>query len=118
MTVRQLDPVTGDIVTSGVQFISGAEEVAQTVRTRLNLFLGEYFRDITDGTPWFEQVLGKGSSLATKEAVIKNRIVRTENVTRLTSFDTDFDIATRVYIVTTGILTPFGETQITITGGV
>lgn len=118
MTVRRLDPETGDIATSGQQFLTEVEEIAQTVRTRLNLFLGEVFRDITDGTPWFEQILGKGSSLEGKEAAIKNRIIRTEGVIQLTKFDTDFDINTRKYTVTAGILTAFGETDIIITGGV
>lgn len=113
MTVRRLDPDTGDIATSGQQFLTGVEEIAQTVETRLRLFLAEYFRDITDGTPWFEQILGKGSSLDAKEAAIKNRILRTDGVIRLTKFNTDFDIDTRKYTVTAGILTSFGETDIT-----
>ncbi len=118
MTVRAIDPTTGDIVTSGQQFITGVDEIAQTVTTRLRLFLGEYFRDVTDGTPWFEQILGKGSSLQAKEAALKNRIVQTDGVIRLTSFSTDFDIATRNYVVSAGILTAFGETQINVTGGI
>lgn len=117
MTVRVLDPVTGDIVTSGVQFTSGVDEVAQTVKTRLHLFYGEYFRDITDGTPWWEVILGKGGSLSSKEAAIKNRIVRTEGVVRLTSFSTTFDINTRVYTINAGILTVYGETELTVTNG-
>lgn len=118
MTVRALDPVTGGIVTSGVQFLTGVEEIAQTIETRLALFLGEYFRDITDGTPWFEQILGKGSSLEGKEAAIKNRIIRTEGVVQLTSFNTDFDIPTRAYTVSASVLTIYGETTININGGV
>ena len=115
MTVRRLDPDTGDIATSGQQFLTGVEEIAQTVETRLRLFLAEFFRDVTDGTPWFEQILGKGSSLEAKEAAIKNRILRTEGVIRLTKFSTEFDIDTRKYTITAGILTSFGETEI-ITG--
>lgn len=118
MTVRRLDPDTGDIATSGQQFLTGVDEIAQTVKTRLQLFLGEYFRDITDGTPWFEQILGKGSSLEGKEAAIKNRIIRTDGVIQLTKFDTDFDIDTRKYTISAGILTSFGQTDITISGGV
>lgn len=114
MTVRLLQ-ADGDITTSGQQFISGIEEVAQTVKTRLRLFLAEYFRDVTDGTPWFEQILGKEGSLASKEAAIKNRIVRTEGVKQLVSFSTDFEIGTRTYTVQAGILTEFGTTQIIVT---
>lgn len=114
MTVRLLD-ANGDISTSGRQFTDEINEVTQTVTTRLRLFLGEYFRDVTDGTPWFEQILGKGSSLEGKEAAIKNRIIRTDGVTRLISFSTDFDIGTRTYTVNAGILTPYGNTQIIVT---
>ena len=115
MTVRALDPETGDIVTSGEQFIDGAAEIGQTVKTRLRLFLGEYFRDVTDGTPWWESILGKEGTLSSKEAIIKNRIVRTDGVIQLLSFETDFDISTRVYTVSAGILTQYGETSITVT---
>ena len=114
MTVRLLDE-NGDIVTSGVQFTSAVEEVAQTVKTRLRLFKGENFRDITDGTPWWESILGKEGTLSSKEAIIKNRIIRTDGVIRLVSFSTDFDIATRVYTVNAGILTEYGTTELTVT---
>jgi len=113
MTVRLLDEY-GDIVTSGVQFTGGAVEVAQTVKTRLKLYLGENFRNIQDGTPWWESILGKEGTLSSKEAIIKNRISRTDGVTRITSFTTDFDIKTRAYSVKVGILTQYGETELTM----
>ncbi len=114
MTVRLLDE-NGDIVTSGTQFTSGALEVAQTVQTRLRLYLGENFRNIQDGTPWWESILGKEGTLSSKEAIIKNRIIRTDGVTKILSFETDFDISTRAYSVKVGILTKYGETDLTVT---
>ena len=116
MTVRLLDS-DGDITTSGRQFTTEVEEVAQTVQTRLRLYLGEYFRDVTDGTPWWESILGKQGTLSSKEAIIKNRIVRTEGVTKLIEFKTDFDINTRTYTVTAGILTQYGSTTVSLTNG-
>lgn len=116
MTVRLLD-ADGDITTSGKQFTSGVEEVAQTVKTRLRLYLGEYFRNVNDGTPWWESILGKGGTLSSKEAIIKNRIVRTEGVVRLVEFNTSFDINTRAYTVTAGILTQYGTTTVSVTNG-
>lgn len=115
MTVRRLDE-NGDIVTRGQQFIGGREEIAQTVLTRLRLFLGEYFRDITDGTPWYEQILGKFTSLSSAEAALRARIANTPGVIRLTSFSADFDITTRRYSVTAGILTEFGLDEVTLNG--
>lgn len=116
MTVRRLDEETGDIVTRGQQFLTGREEIAQTVLTRLRLFLGEYFRDIKDGTPWYEQILGKFSSLSTVEAVLRARIANTPGVIRITSFSTDFDIDSRKYSVTAGILTEYGLDEVTLNG--
>ena len=114
MTVRLIDQDTGDIATSGQQFLTDREEIAQTIETRLKLFLGEYFRDITDGTPWFDQILGKGGPLQTKEAIIRNRIVRTDGVIRLTSFNTTYTPETRAYNVTAGVLTRFGTVEVSV----
>ena len=44
MRVRRL--IDGDIATSGVIWLYDRDAVAQTISTRLKLFLGEYFRDI------------------------------------------------------------------------
>ena len=108
MTVRRLDE-NGDIVTSGVQFISERDEIAQTIRTRLRLFLGEYFRNSQDGTPWFQDILGKGSTLTNKDAAIKRRIVQTDGVLQILTYDADYDINTRQYTVSGSVLTTFGE---------
>lgn len=115
MTVRRLD-ATGDIVTSGQQFVTEQLEIGQTVATRLRLFLKEYFRDISDGTPWFQDILGKRGNLTSKEAAIKSRIVRTAGVTGLISFDTNFDIDSNSYTVTASVLTDFGAVQINESG--
>jgi len=114
MTVRRLD-ANGDLVTQGQQFINEIHEVEQTVRTRLNLFLGEYFRDVTDGTPWYEQILGKFASLSAAEAALRARIANTPDVIRITRFDSQFDIATRSYDVQADILTVYGEGSIALT---
>lgn len=109
MTVRALDPATGDIVTSGQQFISDIDEIAQTISTRLKLFLGEYFRDITDGTPWFQEILGKHVSLSRSDAALRSRIAETSGVIKLLAFKTDFDPNTRQYTVYVSVKTEYGD---------
>ena len=113
MTVRKLDD-TGDIATSGTQFLSEQKEIAQTVITRLKLFLGEYFRDISDGTSWFQDVLGKGQSLDVRDAVIKRRVLQTPGVSSIFEFNSDFDIQSRKYSISMGVVTPFGNELITV----
>jgi hypothetical protein len=115
MTVRRLDE-NGDIVTRGQQFIGEREEIAQTIKTRLALFLGEYFRDIKDGTPWYEQILGKFVSLDTVEAVLRARIARTPGAVRLTNFSTDFDLDNRKFSLSAGVLTKYGLVEILYNG--
>tara|TARA_R100001244_G_scaffold44317_1_gene40280 strand:+ start:73 stop:441 length:369 start_codon:yes stop_codon:yes gene_type:complete len=117
MTVRKLDE-SGDIVTNGSMFIYEREEIAQTCVTRLKLFLGEYFRDITDGTPWFQKILGKFESLNNIESILRNRIARTPGVVRLLSFNLDYDLQSRTITVSSYVLTQFGEAEVLYNGTV
>lgn len=115
MTVRALD-TAGDIVTSGTIFIDSQNEIAQTIQTRLRLFLGEYFRDITDGTPWYEQILGKATNMNARESALRQRIANTAGVVRLTSFATDFDLDNKTYTVTVSVLTNYGIVEVSENG--
>ena len=114
MTTRRLNSETGDIVTRGEQFTDDKAAIAQTISTRLRLFYGEYFRDITDGTQWFQLILGKGGNLLEKDTELKRRIIQTEGVIQLISFSTEYDIDARAYSVDAEILTSFGLATISI----
>lgn len=117
MRVRKLDE-NGDIVTRGSQWKYDKEAIAQNISTRLKLFLGEYFRDNTDGVPWFtkedgsEGILGKGYSLAQVEAILRNRIMRTDGVLKLLSFKIDFDETTRKISIRSFVLTTYGTEEL------
>lgn len=111
MTVRRLDD-DGDIVTQGDIFITERDEIAQTIKTRLRLFLGEYFRDITDGTPWYQQILNKQTTMEIREARLRERISNTPGVKMLTSFSTNFDLDSRTYTVTASVLTQYGLIEV------
>lgn len=111
MTVRKLD-ASGDLALGQNKLISGytAEEVAQNVVTRLKFFLGEWFLDVNDGTDWFGSVLGKGSRLATRETVIRRRILLTPGCSGMTAFSVTSDPATRQMSVSASIVSKSGET--------
>src|SRR5699024_1493668 len=111
MRVRRLDK-SGDLVTRGRMFETEREAIAQTIVTRLRLFLGEYFRDVTDGTPWFQQILGKFENLNAVEAILRNRIARTQGVVRLLAFDVQYDLDRRTLAVQATVLTVYGEQDI------
>ena len=117
MRVRKLDS-NGDIVTSGVTWATEAEAVAQTVKTRLRLFLGEYFRDITVGVPWLSQangepgILAKGFSQDQVESLLRLTIAQTDEVLQLLEFESTYDINTRKISIKATILTKYGEAKL------
>ncbi len=52
--VRNLDD-NGDISLSGTTWLYDIDAVEQTIKTRLNLFSKEYWRDSSEGTPWLKK---------------------------------------------------------------
>jgi hypothetical protein len=117
MTVRAINK-DGGIVTSGQQFISGSAEVGQTIVTRLRLFTTEYFRDLSEGTDWWNKVLGKGNDTGQADAVIRSRIAQTIGVTRIIEYNSDYDLNERKFSVFCRVQTIYGPTDIQYTGSV
>lgn len=116
MRVRKLNE-DGDLCTNGEIFIFDRESTRQTIVTRLKLFLGEYFRDINDGTPWFQSILGKFQNINAVESILRNRIVRSPGVIRLLSFDLDYDVDTRELTVSGSVLTQWGAQEFEASNG-
>lgn len=98
------------------------EAVGQAALTRLKLFSGEWFLDITEGTPWggfplnqavVEQgrILGAHTQL-TRDAAIKLRIIGTQGVSMLRSYASQTEPNTRTFSVQAEIDTIYGRTTI------
>ena len=114
MRVRKLDE-NGDLGTSGQMFVFDKEAVKQTAETRLRLYSGEYFRNINDGTPWFQQILGKFQNINAVEAILRSRIAQTPGVVRLLSFELNSDGAydvSRQLNVSSTVLTTWGAQEV------
>ena len=111
--VRALD-ADNDIVTRGRhQFIYEQRQVAQDVGTRLRMFMGEWFRDVEDGTGWFQFILGTPTTLAAS-AEIKRRVTQTPGVRLIMQYEANFDRLTRTYSGKVEILTLFADDIISI----
>jgi hypothetical protein len=67
--------------------------VAQSVLTRLKLWQGQWFLDLTEGTPWLQQILGKTSKQA-YDLAIRARVLGTQGVTAITSYSSTLDTVT------------------------
>lgn len=74
-----------------LSFVRGAEYFAQKLKIRLWFFLGEWFLDTAEGTPWFQSVLVKNPNLALVGTLLKSRILETPGVLSLVSFELEFD---------------------------
>lgn len=84
----KLDPTTHDLVVSdySIFLIDSPESVRQNVKQRLLHFLGEWFLDLSAGTPWLESILIKGARQSQVEAILKARIIGTPGIRSLDYF--------------------------------
>ncbi|HHH0061707.1 TPA: hypothetical protein ACPZB8_003974, partial [Yersinia enterocolitica] len=62
--------------------INSPEAVAQAVKTRFELWRGQWFLDLTEGTPYIQSVLGKQRSDVYILA-IRERILDTQGVSAI-----------------------------------
>lgn len=116
MKIRKLSP-TGDFAFGNSQnnFISNSPEtVAQLVLTTLRLIQGEWYLDVTAGTPYFQGIIGKHSqdlADATLVAVISN----VQGVVNIVNYQSTLDPETRQYSSVKGTInTVYGQTALNI----
>ena len=105
----------GSPVLSGNVWIYDIEAIAQTINTRLNLFSGEFWRDVSEGTPWISDILGKNTrskTLQSKSTILKDRILNTDGVISILEWSSDFSYTDRKFSVNATVLTEFGVVDI------
>lgn len=90
------------------------EAVAQAVQTRLKLFTGEWFLDVTDGTPYTTQILDKYTQ-DQYDAAIQDRILGTPGVLQITAYSSSVNTTTRTLTVTATVETQYGTTTLSTT---
>jgi hypothetical protein len=114
MKYRRLDS-NGDFSFGhgGADFlVDSPEAVAQAVVTRLELWRGEWFLDTEEGTPYRDGILGKGSTPAGREALLRKRILETPGVISLAEFSAAFDGDARSLSVSARIESMYGQAHI------
>ena len=107
--MRRIDE-RGELITSGDSlFVYRSEGVALNILTRLRLFLGESFRDTSDGTAWLQDVLIRTDDLTVISQTLQSRITKTPNVSEIISFNAKQDPTSRRLNITCQVLTAFGD---------
>lgn len=113
MIYRKLD-ADGDYVfgqRDGDFLKNSAETVAQAIRTRLGLIAGEWFLDVTKGTPYNSRILG-AHTVATYDTALQEVILGTQGVLRLTAYSSAVDPVTRAATVECTVTTIYGEVSV------
>lgn len=113
MRYRRLD-ANGDMVMGHghADYLKDCPEcVGQAVATRLRLLAGEWFIDLTEGTPYTPAVLGKHTK-DSYDFVIRDRVLRTQGVLNIAEYESLFDGETRKLTVNITIDTVYGPAAI------
>ena len=110
MVDEALDIFTHDMVYNNYdeQLVTGADQVAQNIKTRLLWVKGEWFLDTTLGTIDFTVLATKASVKAMVDAAIKATIKDTPEVNTILSYSSTLDGKSRVLQVTFSADTRYG----------
>lgn len=113
MRVRAMSP-SGDMTFGKNRanfLVDSPDAVAQVVLTRLNLWTGQWWLDLSEGTPYETKVLGKYTG-AVRDAVLRMRISLTPGVTKIVSYGSQVNRETRGFGVQATIDTIYGQARI------
>ena len=87
--------------------------MAQSLRIALHFFLGEWFLDLDEGVPMFEQVLVKNPNLPAIQAMFREKILSVPGILAIESFRFDY-FTTRDLRIDFAASTEFGELSATV----
>lgn len=111
MRYRILDENNDYSFGKGQQSITyGVYAVKQAIQTRLLLLKGEWWENIHEGLPLFQDILGTPgtiSNIAIVDSLIKDRIIKTPDVRGIKNFSSKLE--QRKYIFSCTITSVYGE---------
>ena len=111
MSDLQLNATTGDIDLAAGDFYLNdpLEAVRQHLVSNLRAFRSEWFLNLDQGVPYFQEVLRKNPNPIVIDAIFKEAIINTVGVKELTSFDLTFDTESRKMFLDFSVDTIEGE---------
>lgn len=91
-------------------YATGSDAVAQKVKTRLQMFLGEWFLDLDVGIDWItEMSVPNQSPRILSDA--RTMILKTQGVKTLNTFESSHDPKTRKLSIKASYTDIYGETR-------
>lgn len=83
------------IENGSLSMVTGQDGIRQDLIQKLRSFLGEWFLDLSDGVPYYQNILIKNPSPQVVESLLQDRILSTPGVIEILSFNLDYDPALR-----------------------
>ena len=108
---RALSP-TGDIALSNGKsyLITSDAAISQTAKTRMLLFLGEWFLNLDEGVPYFREIFVKNPSLPVVTSIFRRVLLTCPGVASVVALSTTLDAKTRKATVKGAIKIDTGRT--------
>lgn len=108
-----LDETTHDAI-----FVNGAtpmtdgvsDALKQRLKMKLMTFKGEWFLNINYGTPYYQQIFGKGRSKSSIDIIFRGLIEEDQDVSSIIRFNSTLSSSTRTYSLTFAVRSITGDT--------
>ncbi|WP_443873578.1 hypothetical protein [Megasphaera sp.] len=112
MIYRRLD-ANGDYTfgANGNCYLSGVEAVSQAIATRLKLLKYEWWEDLDDGLPLWQQIIAQRDKEAA-EREIQDRISQTPHVINILAWNADWDNENRSLSIYAAVNTEYGTLEV------
>jgi len=100
-----------DLVIEGfdLQLTSNKISLGQLLKQRLKSFKGDWFLDINEGMPYYEDIIGQRNSVDAIRAIFTREIRQTEGVKDIVSLDMSVGARTRTLNVSFVVLDELGN---------
>lgn len=100
--------------------LSDLDAVAQAIKTRLLLFEAEWWENLNEGTPMFQEIIGQRASANGQQIMamaLSSRIAGTPYVSGVEDVSVQFDESTRQLTYSCVAQTSFGSVPVTFSPG-
>lgn len=111
MRYRALDENGDMVMRNGHAYIEGNEAVQQAVATRLRLLIYEWWEDIEDGVPYWQQIIAN-RNIEEALRIVRKRIAGTDNVLSIIDMEHSWDNETRTLTIRAAVQSTYGFLEI------
>ena len=88
-----------DVTTNDFEVLNGIEAIRQELQIRYRFFLGEWFLNSQEGTPYFEHIIKKNANDAQVRAILVDVAKSTPGVVEVRSYEAELDSVNRILTV-------------------